>query len=179
MLIPLFFAIVAFVVAMAICGTLVPDSTLTISLFAAAAAFIASSRRIARINFDRDKPQMCIYRMPAPQAYSLIKEILRTFRWGKRKWFIQNANDNTLSIRAISEWDDYSFKEYKFLAPEGSLSRQVILEISSTVGSKPELANVELSWNIHSPLIRSECNGLQDFTKEAIKQVLEDSQSKL
>jgi hypothetical protein len=175
---PAIFALVAFCAVQIICAALNFGDGFMLSIIAAGAVFVMSYRQRALMELDRDKPELLTYRMPIHQAYSLTKEVLRTFRWGRRRWQITNANDTALSINAVSEWDDHSFKGNKLVAPEGTLFRQIILDVHVMPGSTPELANVELSWQVTSPVTRSECNSLQDYTKGAIKQVLEDNQGK-
>ena len=176
MLIPIALAVIVFLITLNILGPIMPGNSLTVSLIAGALIFIASRKRLEQIGFERDKTEIYTYNMPAPQAFSLIKKVLRTFRWGERKWQIADADETALTIRAVSEWKDYAFKDYKWLAPDGGLFRQVMLNVKVQQDLGTGLANIEMAWIVNSALTRGECDRLQDHTKVAIRQVLEDNQ---
>jgi len=107
MLIPLILAVVAFCIVQGVCMRIAIRSDLTVPIMAAVAVFIVSYCRQMLINFNRDKPEICSYKMQAPQAYALIKKVLETFRFGERKWQVADPDPIALSIRAISGWREY------------------------------------------------------------------------
>jgi hypothetical protein len=172
MRIPLTLATIAYLIAFVICEILAIRTAFIVSIVAAVAVFVVSYRRQVLINFNRDKPETCSYKVTAPQAYSLIKKTLETFTWSERRWQIKYSDPKTLSIMAISEWRTYSAQGLNLTGYERHLSRQVILDVKVSAASETGLANVELSWKITAELTRSECNALQDLTKKAIREVL-------
>jgi hypothetical protein len=175
-LIPIFAAVIVFFLVHGIFGALVPGSSIALSLVAACFIYFVSSKKVTQLNLQRDSAQTLSYHLPAPQAFSLVKKVVRTFRWGERKWQITDADETALTIRAVSEWKDYAFKDYKLLAPDGGLFRQVVLNVRVRQEFESGFANIEMAWMVNSPLVRSECDKLQNHTKSAIQQVLEDNQ---
>jgi hypothetical protein len=122
-----------------------------------------------------DNPAIESYDLPIGQAYAITKRVLKTFHYGKRRWRIEHLEKSTYSLAAVSEWQDYSWKENKILVPDGYLERKVILQIAFRRSYQTRLTELGMRWNVDSPLGRGECNELQSYTTGAIRKALMDA----
>jgi hypothetical protein len=143
----------------------------------AIAVYLFAARKEATLSDQADNPPNQSFRLPMPHAYAIIKDVLKHFRYGKRRWTIDDKRDS-YEINAISEWEDRSWKEHRILVPDGSLLRQVKLQIALRRNSQTELTELAMNWTIESPLNRNECNKLQGFTTQAILRALREAETK-
>jgi len=138
--------------------------------------FIAQDREKI-LHAKLDNPPIENYDLPLPQAYATIKMTLKTFRDLDRKWNIVHDEKHNYSIMAISEWRDNSWRDHRNLVPDGSLFRQIILQVVLQRNNNTVLTEISMNWKIHSPLTRMDCNELQQQTTEAIRFALKDIES--
>ena len=124
-----------------------------------------------------DSPAIETYDLPVTQAYAIVKKTLKNFSYGDREWKIPYDEKSSYSLTAISKWKDYSFKDNKIVVPEGYLSRKVILQVALRRNSKTKLTELGMKWTIESAMGRGECNELQAYTTEAIREALKEVES--
>ncbi len=121
-----------------------------------------------------DSPSIETYDLPVGQAYAVIKKTLRTFSHKERDWKIIHDEKSNYSITAKSQWRDHSMKDHKIVAPDGYLTRQMILQIALRRNSQTRLAELGMKWTMVSPLGRAECDEFQAYTTAAIRSALKD-----
>lgn len=143
----------------------------------AIAVYFLAARTEATLNNQADNPPNQMFKLPLQHVYAIVKDVLKDFRYGKRRWTV-NDKRYSYEIKALCEWEDHSWKAYPILAPEGFLLRQVALQIALSRNSKTELTELAMNWTIHSPISRNECNKLRDFTSHAILSALREAEAK-
>jgi len=148
------------------------------AIIIAAVSYWVAADTEQKLHTSLDRPAIETYDLPVTRAYAVIKKVLKTFRYGERGWRMPHDEKNSYSITAISEWKDYSMKDYKIVAPEGYLFRQVILQIALRRNSQTKLTELGMKWTIESPIGRGECNELQTYTTNAIRKALKEIESK-
>lgn len=143
----------------------------------AALVFFLYRRYQSKQDYLADNPPPASFRMPAPKAYATVKRTLKRFHWGERRWSIPDSDPTDLSIHAVSEWHDRSWKGHPHLAPDGSLPRKVVLDVQIAKNKTTGAAEVHMQWQVYSPITRSETNDLQRYTSEAILEALQEAQT--
>jgi hypothetical protein len=177
MLIPIFAATIVFFIALVILSVFIPGLSIFLAAVIAGFVYFGSIEKIKRLNRQRDSARVISYYLSGPQAYVLVENTLKAFRWRDRKWQLIESDEARLSMQFLSEWKEESFKGMKLLGPDAVLLRQVFLRIKIWQDEINNLTSVESFWNVNSPLHRAECNALQDRTRQAIDQVLSSNQT--
>src|ERR1700677_5313348 len=78
------------------------------AIIGAIAVYFFAAKREATQNERTDNPPIEQFKLPAPNAYAIIKRVLRNFRYGERAWQITDDLRDTYEITYISKWKDRS-----------------------------------------------------------------------
>jgi len=127
-------------------------------------------------NKETDSPKPIYFKMPAPRLYATVKKVLFKFRLMEYHFQIVEADSTTLSLRAVCEWRDRTFRTMPVIVPEGYVFGQVILDVQ--VGTEPQrgCAYIQLAWRVLDGPFRAKGNLIQATLLRALNDALEQAQ---
>ena len=138
-------------------------------------SFIATSIWLANIDTRRDFPEPTCWRLPAPQVISIVKRILKTYSYGRSRWFITYEDRQAGEIQASISFIDDSYADLRWLVPTGRIEKTINVQIS--IEAQPDLATeVVLTWLVDAPISRFDCNWIITEVTNSINQNLADAQ---
>ena len=138
-------------------------------------AFCVAEKHERKLNEERDNPPIQSYDLPAPQAFSVVKKILQTFRHEERRWNLPYIDRSAYSLTAISEWRN---KKESDPDSERSGFKQVTLELTIRRDQLDSRAALQLRWSIFSYGDRTECEVLRSLTAFSLMIALREAEAK-
>lgn len=138
-------------------------------------AFVIANKHERKHNGERDNPPAQTYDLPAPQAFSVAKKILQTFRHEERRWHLPYVDRSTYSLTAISEWRNKTESD-----PDSERSgfKQVTLELVIRRQPLSSRVTVQLHWSVVSYGDRLECEVLRSLTTFSLMVALKEAEAK-
>ncbi len=138
-------------------------------------SFIAISIWLANIDTRRDFPEPTYWRLPAPQVISIVRRVLKTYSYGRSRWFITYEDRQAGEVHACLSFIDDSYTDMRWLVPNGRIEKNINVRISFE--PKPDSATeVVLTWLVDSPISRFDCNWIISEVTNSINQNLADAQ---
>ena len=139
-------------------------------------SFIATNIWLANIDTRRDFPEPNTWRIPAPQAIAVVKRILKTYSYGRNRWFITYEDRQAGEIHATLSFIDDSFADMRWLVPNGRIEKSIHAHISF-VPLPDSSTEIILTWIVDAPISRFDCNCIIAETTNLINQNLADAQN--
>lgn len=161
----IFLAIVAFAIAGGIANKFLENSfdVFLIGGAAAYAVFMLVDRQSEQVAEEKCLPGPLVKNVPLPHAFGLVQDVLGQFHMGNRFWLIQNKNLETRTISALFIFKE-DFGQFK-------LDRQVFLTVRMDQHFQGR-TQVDLQWELNSPLNQGKANEVVEKTTAAIQAAL-------
>ncbi|MDX2107118.1 MAG: hypothetical protein SFY67_12015 [Candidatus Melainabacteria bacterium] len=138
-------------------------------------SFMRTSIWLANVDTRRDFPEPTYWRLPTPQVISIAKRVLKTYSYGRSRWFITYEDRQAGEIHATLSFTDDSYSDMRWLVPTGRIEKSITVRISFE--PKPDSATeVVLTWLVDSPISRFDCNCIIAEVTNSITQDLADAQ---
>lgn len=152
-----------------------PVASLIPACLAATWACSVACKHKRKLQDETDNPPVRTYDLPAPQAFSVVKKILQTFRYEQRRWNLPYVDRSTYSLIAISEWRDRTESD-----PDSDRAglKQITLQLDIRRDQPTSRTQVQLRWSIVSYGDRTECEALQSLTSFSLMIALREAEAK-
>jgi hypothetical protein len=112
-------------------------------------------------NWERDNPPKIYLKLPAPLVYAAVKKEIQRLRLGEYHFQLVECDPTMLSLRAVCEWRDRSFRAHPLFAPQGYVFGQVLLDVQVCSDRESGMTSLELGWWVIDWPYRAKANLLQ------------------